>query len=162
MNGTLFFTAWDETSGNRLWKSDGTEPGTTVVNDIRPIPGNNTEPFEVYDNNLYFVVDDLVSNRFELWKSDGTDGGTARLKDTNPSGYDDPKELTVVGDTLFFQATNGLSSGIELWKTDGTEIGTVMVKDIRPGASAGSRHRRRRRDSVRRRWRADASSALTR
>ena len=33
-NGTLFFIANDNTNGKELWKSDGTEAGTTMVKDI--------------------------------------------------------------------------------------------------------------------------------
>ena len=36
VNGTLFFTANDGENGNELWKSDGTEAGTSLVKDIRP------------------------------------------------------------------------------------------------------------------------------
>ena len=35
VNGTLFFTATDGTSGLELWTSDGAAAGTTLVRDIR-------------------------------------------------------------------------------------------------------------------------------
>src|SRR4029453_8297673 len=37
-NGTLFFSASDATSGQELWKSDGTAAGTVLVKDIFPGP----------------------------------------------------------------------------------------------------------------------------
>ena len=36
VNGTLFFTGDNGTSGTELWKSDGTAAGTTLVKDIYP------------------------------------------------------------------------------------------------------------------------------
>jgi ELWxxDGT repeat protein len=35
-NGTLFFSAKDQTDGTELWKSDGTAAGTVMVKDIYP------------------------------------------------------------------------------------------------------------------------------
>src|ERR1700753_849774 len=34
VGGTVFFTAYDRTHGRELWKSDGTNGGTTLVKDI--------------------------------------------------------------------------------------------------------------------------------
>ena len=39
VGGTLYFRAFDGTSGDELWKSDGTEAGTVRVADIRPGAG---------------------------------------------------------------------------------------------------------------------------
>jgi ELWxxDGT repeat protein len=35
-NGTLYFQVDDGTNGTELWKTDGTETGTTLVKDINP------------------------------------------------------------------------------------------------------------------------------
>src|SRR5262245_23312083 len=37
-NGALFFTAAGPSSGQELWKSDGTAAGTTLVKDLLPGP----------------------------------------------------------------------------------------------------------------------------
>ena len=36
IDGVIFFAAEDGEYGRELWKSDGTEQGTTIVKDIRP------------------------------------------------------------------------------------------------------------------------------
>ncbi len=78
----LYFTATDETGnaaapgtlGRELWRSDGTEAGTVLVQDIYQgvnssgIP-YNSEPKNLFDANgvLYFTADDGIHGR-ELWR----------------------------------------------------------------------------------------------
>ncbi len=65
--------------GLKLWKSDGTEVGTTLLKDIYPGPQPRTAtygPHELVDvsGTLFFVNGD-ESTGDELWKSDGTELG---------------------------------------------------------------------------------------
>jgi ELWxxDGT repeat protein len=80
----LFFSANDGTTGNELWVSDGTDPGTYLVMDINP--GINGSYYSgngiVYANKFYFNADNGV-NGTELWASDGTAPGTSMIKDIN-------------------------------------------------------------------------------
>ena len=83
VNGTLFFTANDGTTGDELWKSDGTEAGTVLVKDIFPgaigrIPFSSSPNFLTDVNGTLFfnANDDPTGN--ELWKSEGTEAGTVR------------------------------------------------------------------------------------
>ena len=41
VNGTLFFTAYDDSTSEELWKSDGTAAGTVLVKDIRTGPSGS-------------------------------------------------------------------------------------------------------------------------
>ena len=156
VNGTLYFSAYNPSSGKELWKTDGTTAGTVMVKDI--IAGNvggfersgqwgyDGFPFSVVwqnGNDFYFIANNYAStpgnyiNDVELWKSDGTDAGTVMVKDIHP-GHEssDPQDFHDVNGTLYFSAYNA-SSGKELWKTDGTTAGTVIVKEIIAGNVGG-------------------------
>jgi ELWxxDGT repeat protein len=103
LGGTLYFAADEGVHGRELWKSDGTEAGTVLVNDINPSGSSN--PFMPTDVNGTLLSDAYERvDGAELWKSDGTKVGTALAKDINPgraTSY--PQELTSVGGTLFFR-----------------------------------------------------------
>ena len=134
VDGTLYFTANDGIHGRELWKSDGTQLGTTLVKDIRPGAGGSwASDLTKVGDRLFFVANDGVHGR-ELWKSDGTSSGTKLVKDLNPGPPDSPRlwYLTGAGDTLFFTHYTR-RYGRELWKSDGTSAGTRIVKDIYPG-----------------------------
>ena len=130
----LYFVADDGLRGSELWKSDGTEAGTVLVQDINA-GANDSNPSNIIriGNTVYFTADDGL-NGMELWKTDGSPEGTVRVKDINPgSASSFPFELTVIGNTFYFAAFTN-EDGEELWKSDGTEEGTVPVKDIHPGS----------------------------
>jgi uncharacterized repeat protein (TIGR01451 family) len=139
VNGTLFFDANDGTNGLELWKSDGTEAGTTLVKDINPGSGASfPDHLTNVDGTLFFSASAsaVFGDEGELWKSDGTEAGTVLVKDIQPgSGDSGPFGLTDVNGTLFFDANDG-TNGRELWKSDGTAAGTVLVKDINPGGNS--------------------------
>src|SRR5215208_4836617 len=96
MGNTLFFAADDGKHGVELWKSDGTEKGTTLVKDINTVKGNSNpndkgdavnrsaevEKLFVVGKTLYFRAND-GKHGVELWKSDGTKKGTKLVKDIN-------------------------------------------------------------------------------
>ncbi len=133
VGGTLYFTATDG-SGTELWKSDGTEAGTTAVGS--PGSFSNASNLTEAGGTLYFSATD-PSHGQELWKSDGTADGTTLVKDINPAGSSNPQALTNLGGELYFSATDP-EHGRELWRSDGTADGTVLVRDIHPGWKGSS------------------------
>src|SRR5262249_40413945 len=133
VNSTLYFTANNGSSGEELWKSNGTAATTGIVKAIAPgslsaVSSPSRPPyFANLNGTLYFAAND-GTNGIDLWKSDGTDAGTVRLFDVSP------KWLTVVGNQIFFVGSDS-TNGSELWATDGTAVGTRLVKNIAPSTT---------------------------
>lgn len=135
VNGTLFFTAFEPTTGRELWKSDGTPEGTVLVRDIRPGPASMIFRELTNINGTLFFQGDPTSIDRELWKSDGTADGTVLVRDINPGpNPSDAGGFTEMNGLCYFVAFNP-AAGRELWKSDGTTAGTVLVKDITPGVA---------------------------
>lgn len=141
MNGILYFVA-DNGTGSELWKSDGTEEGTTMVKNITSEEENVTQgsfPSNLtpVGNILYFTAIQGDNSQEALWKSDGTEEGTVLIKEI----YQGDKHTFFnvfqnIDGTLFFRADDG-TNGVELWKSDGTEAGTTLVKNINANGEGG-------------------------
>lgn len=132
VNGTLFFSIRVSVDGSHyryeLWKSDGTESGTTIVKGEWELEIINCIELKGL---LYFTSQE-IGGSLKLWKSDGTQQGTSVVKELNDGWI---TNITKANDTLFFVNTApGL--GFELWKSDGTSEGTVLVRDIRNGGGS--------------------------
>jgi len=142
-DGSLYFTGADG-SGIELWKTDGTESGTSMVKDIFFGVNEWGEPSSSYPANLTVLNDHLFfdamdENGTELWKTDGTESGTTMVKNINAEeNSSSPLDLQVLGDKLFFFADDG-THGYELWESDGTTAGTKLHLDINQGAGDSAR-----------------------
>lgn len=108
-----------------LWRSDGTETGTTVV-----VAGIFADQLVSNGSRLFF------SNNGQLYTSTGLPGSATLVKDIYPGGNPGVDQLTVVGSKLFFVAASA-GAGREVWVSDGTAAGTFMVKDVFPGVGSG-------------------------
>jgi ELWxxDGT repeat protein len=146
VNGTLFFQATDDTNGPELWKSDGTEPGTQILNGpdgINPTAGAGSSPYGMtaVGTTLFFGAND-GSTGTELWKSESPHTSAVPAANINPAtASSNPVFFTDYNGTLLFRATDG-ATGIELWKSNGGPLGagTELVEDINqnPTPSADS------------------------
>ncbi|HVK08672.1 MAG TPA: ELWxxDGT repeat protein, partial [Gemmataceae bacterium] len=137
ISGTLFFTAYNPTSGRELWKSDGTAAGTVLVKDM--IPGSASaqpwsgEPFLTNLNGTLFFTAYDAAGASNLWQTDGTEAGTTSVA-THVSG-----PLTNFGGTLYFSTDDGVH-GRELWKLveDGTQETNLSVSGFPATVTAGA------------------------
>ncbi|MDO9041188.1 MAG: hypothetical protein Q7U64_02450 [Desulfocapsaceae bacterium] len=139
VGGTLYFCAYEITSGWELWKSNGTLAGTTMVKDI--YPGSNDGVSDSchlasIGSTVFFAGID-AANGAALWKTDGTAVNTVMVADINPLvGAGPPEYLFVMNNTLFFVG-NDSNTGDEWWKCEGPAYNSVtMVKDIGTGGVA--------------------------
>ncbi len=121
-----------------MWKTDGTEAGTTMIKDINLDAKNGLEnsPLTMLNSKLYFFANNGTSGT-ELFESDGTESGTKIVVDINGTDANsiNTSDLVVLNNKLYFVANNG-NSGSELFCSDGTVSGTTLVKDI--NTSGGS------------------------
>ncbi|XXF80699.1 hypothetical protein P2318_13375 [Myxococcaceae bacterium GXIMD 01537] len=145
--GRLYFGVNLIRGTRTLWRSDGTESGTSPV---KVFPAR-TDPGAIFDslreltavgNRLFFVVGDDAAGT-ELWVSDGTGAGTHRVKDIAPGSTDsNPSGLTALGGRLvffrFIPGSGSVPSRYEVWRSDGTDAGTVRVRDLGPDSSISS------------------------
>lgn len=126
----VFFSAFDDSSGRELWRTDGSAAGATRITDINPgSSSSNPRALVAAGNSLFFSADDGLTGS-ELWRSDGTTDGTNRVADIRPGRKgSNPSNLTVVRDRLLFFANDGIT-GNQLWRSDGTATGTVPVAKV--------------------------------
>ena len=135
VNGNLLFSTFNTSSLNtQLWKTDGSEAGTVVIEGF----GNNSfPPTDVINVNgtVYFLQ---VSGFFSksLYRSDGTESGTFSVDSVNLRTGANITDLTSVGDSVFysaiineqlyFSADDGVN-GRELWGLTETNINKDLI-----------------------------------
>lgn len=136
VGGFLLFAASDGPDGVELWRTDGTEAGTTLLLDIDIGPGGSLpEGFSAGPGGVYFRATKPAWGS-ELWISDGTAGGTKLLRNVAPgTASSNPVPLGVAGGRMLFAATDP-EHGREIWRSDGTSSGTALLRDIWVGASS--------------------------
>ncbi|AWH85653.1 hypothetical protein HYN59_11285 [Flavobacterium album] len=116
INNFLFFVAEDST-GEAIWKTDGTEEGTVKV------VTTSSEPviLENIENKFFFAINN------KLWSTDGTQAGTQLLGTYNDDSTTSQFRETCIHDgNIYFSVYTG--TGLSLFKSDGTVTGTTLVK----------------------------------
>ncbi len=137
-NGVFVFVAFNTTTGDELWRTDGTNAGTYLIHDINPGTASSFPAgFFEFNGELFFIAT-TASNGKELWKTNGTSAGTVLVKDILVGSSSGVATFSVVwqhNSSFYFRASSTATTNIELWKSDGTTAGTGLVKDIYPGTT---------------------------
>ncbi len=103
-NDLIYFKAsdGDEDDGNNeteLWQTDGTEAGTTLVADINENAGGNPQDFFVYNNELYFEIND--GSTVQVWRLNN--GSPEKVTNNRSGGFATMSNPVVTPTGVFFR-----------------------------------------------------------
>jgi ELWxxDGT repeat protein len=128
LDGWLYFTAYDDTHGYELWRTNGTT--SELVKDTVDGPGTSYPGgYTTFKGYIYFAAW-VSANHPALWRTDGTVGHAELVKDIAPDAELTAIDTLVVsGDTLYFRGYDPVH-GNEIWRSDGTPENTRLIKDI--------------------------------
>ncbi|MCA8968864.1 MAG: hypothetical protein KDC95_03745 [Planctomycetes bacterium] len=121
----VFFSANDGTTGNTLWRTNGSPAGTFYLKTGLKDP----KWFHVAGGKLFFSADD-GSTGDELWVSDGTSAGTTLVDNLMTGALDSTKAIVATHeDLVFFFADSIVNNRNQLgfWRSDGTKAGTFQL-----------------------------------
>lgn len=131
LNDKVFFTADSNVVGRELWRTDGTEEGTTIVKDINPFIDGSSNPMDLfkYESEIFFSADNGTEGR-ELWKTDGTTDGTILVKDLDEGASSGNPRSFVLGESSLYFVSDNSQGGMDVWRSDGSQGGTVLYINI--------------------------------
>ncbi len=120
-NGKLLFSGANSAAGDKLYQTDATAAGTTVVKSINTTDnfGDNIRHTTEHNGRAYFSADDRTGRGRQLWVTDGTADSTFIVL---PSGgylnnalpYNN--EFIDFNGYLFYTANYRSTTGLELYK----------------------------------------------
>lgn len=115
--------------GNQLWRSDGTQQGTTTLRSFEQVVSG----LAVAGGYAYFAARD--QDGAQMWRTDGTTQGTLRLTSASPDIRAYPPSAPVaLGDAAYFYLF--LGTHVEMWKSRGTLGSTSLVMKLGAGRGA--------------------------
>ncbi|AKF81369.1 hypothetical protein MFUL124B02_20100 [Myxococcus fulvus 124B02] len=143
VEGTLYFATNLFDGSAALWRSDGTQVGTTRVKSFSAAPVaipalRNLIPV---GPRVFFQFDQPATGR-ELWVSDGTEAGTHLVKDLTPGPEGTHLNFVAAqnGKLTFMRQWSPTPGApeLELWHTDGTPEGTLRFARFGPESTLGN------------------------
>ncbi len=135
-NNELYFSAFTNTNGRELYKTNGTT--VTLVKDIAvgTEDGIENSTFIELNGLLYFFAQDTAGTGFDLWRTDGTTNGTVKMVNHNSNSIAGNKlYFRKLNNELYFlaQDMNDVTVGIELYKYSPTNNTISLVLDVVAG-----------------------------
>lgn len=134
-NNNLYFRG-NEDGKVELWKTDGTESGTTKVIDLdnnSALDGSFPANFTVFNNELIFEATQFGVTGTELWKTDGTEAGTQLIQDLS-AGSSSTKffEFYVTNNVLLINLEESNQLGRELYKYESStaDVTSNFLDDV--------------------------------
>ena len=136
LNGDVYFISSDQTGWNSqgLYKTDGTQAGTTEVTSLFVDGGNPTTGNLTSASGKVFFTETVPSG-IQLWESDATEGGTNEVSAFPPNSS--VIEMIGQGSSVYFTVETADSDGSDtpqLWTSDGTSAGTVQLTKFTEGS----------------------------
>lgn len=134
-NDAFYFAKQTEETGSELWKSDGTENNTFLIDNINKSKyGLDYTALAKLNDQLIFSAWDIEIGA-ELWEYNNNYNNLNLLKDIRPGFYGSlPRDFVNFDNELYFVANDGVH-GYELWKTNGTTEGSTLVHEVISGTS---------------------------
>nr|WP_321233626.1 ELWxxDGT repeat protein [uncultured Psychroserpens sp.] len=116
----IYFSAFNPTNGEELWRTDGTVNETSINQDIFTGSSSSDPRFFVESQGLLYF---LVGNSPQLWSTDGTN--RTFIKSLGSAFAID---MVAKNDTIYISLINSNTLDFELWVSDGTAQGTTILK----------------------------------
>lgn len=136
LNKLFFSTSTTDGKTHKIWCTDGTVAGTTVIKNLSTSSYSSNMLNNVKDNGSTVLLpysNSTSVNRGELYITDGTLAGTVSIKT-----FEYPISLIMTHNSLTYFSAQTTTEGQELWRTDGTTAGTFLVKDIYAGSASSN------------------------
>lgn len=123
LNNEFYFVANDDFSfsGGEIWKTDGTETGSSLVTNY----SGTLYGLTTVGNQIYFTIK-TGENSLQIWKSDGTSSGTVLVKD-NIASWNTPSFIGSVNNIFIFTIQVPSTNASKVWRSDGTNAGTYAL-----------------------------------
>jgi len=123
--------------GRELWKSDGTDTGTTLVKEINTGPGGSEPGSFVQVGDVVVFTAFTAGTGRELWRTDATTNGTTMISDVVPGPFSGARadRGTRLGTSRFVLPALFPGMGYEPAVTDGATL--TQIADVLPGAGWG-------------------------
>jgi len=138
-DGLLYFRASTAGHGAEPWRSDGTEAGTFMIQELKAGSGfSSPHAFSRLGLDVFFGASNDTATG--IFKTRGGLNDVALVKENFVLWLPAETPMVSAGGQMFLSGSEvgTLGGDKELWKSDGTPAGTVRVKDINPGPIASN------------------------